>query len=133
MKSPLLSTPFLALAAASTLLFTACTATEQGAGYGALFGAGVGGLAGGNWSSAAAGAAIGAATGALVGTAIQANERDYYRSRAPRGGYPVATFADGRRGVVYSPYRPNRVVDVRGVPSGSYVRCPYTNNIFIRP
>lgn len=123
----------LTISALAILTLSACTATEQGAGYGALFGAGVGALAGGNTTSTLAGAAIGAASGALVGTAIDSNQRQRARRNAPPGGYPVASFVPGRRGLVYSPYRPNRVVDVRGVPAGGYVRCPYTGGIFIRP
>jgi len=129
-KKPILITTMAAMVATS--VFTGCTGTEQGAGYGALAGAGIGALAGGNTREILGGAAIGAVAGALVGTAIDANERDRYRGRAPRGGYPVAEFANSR-GFVYSPYRPNRIVDVRGVPRGSYVRCPFTGEIFIRP
>jgi len=69
----------------------------------------------------------------LIGLAIDSNQRDRAMRNAPRGGYPVAVMVDGRRGFVYSPYRPNRVVDVRGVPRGELVRCPYSGELFIRP
>jgi len=122
----------MSMGALSLATFSACTPTEQGAGYGALAGGGIGALAGRDTTSTLAGAAIGAAAGALVGTAIEADQRNRYRRNAPPGGYPTATRVRGQRGYVYSPYS-NRVVDVRGVPRGGLVKDPYTGRVFIRP
>ena len=48
--------------------------------------------------------------------------------------YPSAIPIPDKPGFVTSPYAPNQVpVDVRGYPSGSTVRCPYTNKIFVIP
>ena len=115
--------------------FTSC---ETATGTGALIGAGTGAVIAGNtgpyYNNAGrtlAGAAIGAGAGALIGAAIDANRAAEY-GPAPSGGYPYARRTD-RSGFVYSPYPPNRIVDVRGIPRGALVRDPSTNGIFRRP
>jgi Glycine zipper len=111
---------------------TSCdTPTGQGAAAGAGAGAIIGGLATGHARGAAIGAAAGAATGALIGRAIQEDRAREY-GPVPEGGYPVAAWS-GRPGLVVSPYPPNRLVDVRGIPHGALVRDPSTGGIFRRP
>ena len=130
----------LAAVALAALAAMALNSGETATGTGALVGAGTGALiAGGGHhghygrhhrGDAIAGAAIGAGVGALVGAAIDAERAREYGPE-PRGGYPYARRAG--RGFVYSPYPPNRLVDVRGVPRGALVRDPSTGGIFRRP
>ncbi len=41
---------------------------------------------------------------------------------------------EGKRGYVKSPHAPNAgLVDVRGFPAGTEIKCPYTGRIFILP
>ncbi len=120
-------TLLLPVVAISGLALTSCdTPTGQGAAIGAGGGAIVGGLIGNDVRSAAIGAGLGAATGAIVGAAVEDNRR--------RSGVnlPVAQRTN-RRGFVVSPYRPNNVIDVRGIPSGAVVVDPSTNGQFINP
>lgn len=105
--------------------------TGAGAAYGAAAGAVIGAAATGNVRGAAIGAAAGAATGALVGHAIQEDQASRY-GPAPQGGYPVARWSD-TPGLVISPYPPNRLVDVSGIPRGALVRDPASGGIFRRP
>ncbi len=45
-------------------------------------------------------------------------------------GQPVV----GKKGFVYSPYAPDKgQVDVQDIPSGTKVKCPYTNKVFRVP
>ncbi len=44
-------------------------------------------------------------------------------------GLPVP----GKKGFVYSPFDKTQMVDVRGIPAGKKVRCPYTSKIFLVP
>jgi len=45
-------------------------------------------------------------------------------------GIPVAD----KPGFVTSPYSPDQgLVDVRGIPSGTEVKDPYTGKVFLRP
>ena len=127
----------VAVAALGALALNSC---ETATGTGALVGAGAGALIAGGGphghhghhsrGDTIAGAAIGAGVGALVGAAIDADRAREYGPE-PSGGYPYARRAG--RGFVYSPYPPNRLVDVRGVPRGSLVRDPSTGGIFRKP
>ena len=121
--------PLIALLA---LTLNSCeTPTGQGAGYGAAAGAIIGAAATGKVRGAAVGAAIGAASGALIGAAIEEEEarRTY---PPPAEGYPFAKPTE-TPGFVRSPYRPYRIVDVRGIPPGELVRDPASNGIFVNP
>jgi hypothetical protein len=125
------------LSAVSTVLFlsfalSSCeTPVGQGAGWGAATGAIIGGAATGRVRGAAIGAGIGAATGALIGAAVEADQYGYY------GGHPLGYYPWGSRtgtpGLVYSPYAPHNIVDVRGIPHGALVRDPSTGGIFRKP
>lgn len=44
-------------------------------------------------------------------------------------GLPVPS----KKGFVYSPFDKTQLVDVRGIPPGKKVRCPYTSKIFLVP
>ena len=125
----------LAAVTAVTLLasfMTSCDSpTGAGAGYGAAAGAIIGAAATGNVRGAAIGAAAGAATGALVGHAIQEDRAREY-GPPPQGGYPIARWS-GTPGLVISPYPPNRLVDVRGIPRGALVRDPASGGVFRKP
>lgn len=127
----------VAVAALGAMALNSC---ETATGTGALVGAGAGALIAGGGphghhhgrhrGDTIAGAAIGAGVGALVGAAIDAERAAEYGPE-PSGGYPYARPAG--RGYVYSPYPPNRIVDVRGIPRGALVRDPSTGGIFRRP
>jgi hypothetical protein len=48
--------------------------------------------------------------------------------------YPTGQAISGKPGLVKSPYAPYAgEVDVKGIPSGTTVKCPYTGKIFIVP
>jgi predicted small secreted protein len=124
----------VALVALSASMLNSCeTATGTGALVGAATGAAIGGNTGpyrGSGNRALAGAAIGAGVGALVGSAIDADERGYYRGR-PASYYPYGQRVG--RGLVQSPYPPYAVVDVRGIPPGALVSDPETGRPFRKP
>ncbi len=53
---------------------------------------------------------------------------------APTVRYPSGTKVSGKTGLVKSPYAPYAGdVDVKGIPAGTQVKCPYTGKIFIVP
>jgi hypothetical protein len=47
--------------------------------------------------------------------------------------FPVAKPVPGKSGYVYSPYDSSKYVDVSGYTSGSKVKDPYTQKIFVVP
>ncbi len=47
--------------------------------------------------------------------------------------YPYGAKVPGKEGHVYSPYAKDKVVDVRDIPHGTKVYCPFTNKIFLVP
>jgi hypothetical protein len=116
----------------AALTLTSCdTPRGAGAGYGAAAGAIIGAAATGRVQGAAMGAAAGALTGTLVGSAIQEDRAREY-GPIPEGGYPFARPTE-TPGFVRSPYRPHRMVDVRGIPQGELVRDPSSGGIFRNP
>lgn len=124
--------PVVAIVTLSASFLTSCDSpTGKGAGYGAAAGAIIGAAATGHVRGAAIGAAAGAATGALIGHAIQEDRAGQY-GPVPEGGYPVARWS-GTPGLVISPFPPNRLVDVRGIPRGALVRDPASGGIFRKP
>ncbi len=121
-----------AAVALGALALSSCdTPTGQGAGIGAGAGALLGAAATGDVRGAAIGAGIGAGTGALIGASIEADQRGYYDGREA-SYYPYGRQI-GRRGFLRSPYPPNAIVDVRGIPRGALVRDPATGRVFRRP
>ncbi len=52
-----------------------------------------------------------------------------------KGDYPYAHPVPGKPGYVYSPYVPDKIVDVRGIPPGTEVKDPETDykKIFLVP
>lgn len=67
------------------------------------------------------------------------NEPKPWDAPAAGGGgsrvtYPTAQSIAGKPGLVKSPYAPYAgEVDVKGIPSGTTVKCPYSGKIFIVP
>jgi hypothetical protein len=68
----------------------------------------------------------------LIGAAVEESDRDHYYAEMPEGGYPYGRPTE-ESGIVRSPYYPNNLVDVRGIPHGAMVIDPSTNRVFIRP
>lgn len=55
-------------------------------------------------------------------------------SSSPKVNYPTGIPISGKPGLVKSPYAQYAgEVDVKGIPSGTTVRCPFTGKIFIVP
>jgi len=55
-------------------------------------------------------------------------------SSSPKVNYPSGIPISGKPGLVKSPYAQYAgEVDVKGIPSGTTVKCPYTGKIFIVP
>jgi len=146
----------LTLAMSSSSLLTSC---ETAAGTGALVGAGVGGIIGNNTNNGGAtrtavGAGLGALAGALAGSVYDerkrekygdrrsVDDREYdeddsdrrevrtYSSRETRYPYAEPTRYEG---YVRSPYRPNNIIDVRGIPRGALVVDPSVDRPFRNP
>jgi hypothetical protein len=55
------------------------------------------------------------------------------RTMPSQGQFPVARAVPGKPGYVYSPYDSSKYVDVTGYTSGSKVKDPYVQKIFIVP
>ena len=116
----------LPLAAVASLSLSSCDTPE---GIGALAGAGAGSIIGGTHGHhAAEGALIGAGAGALLGHLLgHADDRGYYEGRRLPYGRPVGG------GYVESPYYPNNIINVRGIPHGAVVEDPSTGGRFVKP
>jgi hypothetical protein len=55
-------------------------------------------------------------------------------TQRPRADFPYGVPVPNKPGFVVSPYSPNSgYVDIRGFPSGSEVKDPYTGKVFITP
>jgi hypothetical protein len=52
---------------------------------------------------------------------------------SPPEQMPFGLPVPGKKGFVYSPFDKSQMVDVRGIPPGKKVRCPYTSKIFLVP
>jgi hypothetical protein len=130
------SLPLVSAALLVAFTFSSCETPGQSALAGAGTGAAIGGLLHGRGSDALAGAAIGAGAGYLLGKIAQENRRDYYYNHYDEGGYdhryPVGRLTS-RSGFVRSPFRPNNLIDVRGIPRGAKVVDPSVDRIFINP
>jgi hypothetical protein len=92
-----------------------CTATEKGAGMGAVAGGVIGGVIGHQSGHGAEGAAIGAALGGVTGAAV-GHEQD---KRAAQGEQIIQICPGCGVGV-----------DVTGYAPGTLVRCPKCNTTF---
>lgn len=53
--------------------------------------------------------------------------------RSAEHNFPHAVPVPNKQGFVASPFATNKVVDVRGFPSGTEVKDPYTGKVFITP
>lgn len=140
--------PAIAAGLVAILGLTGCETAGGSALAGAATGAAIGAISTGRGRGALKGAAIGAGAGYLIGRMAQEERRerasydeDYddrdrneYRSRRSTRStrYPVGE-RTAQRGYVVSPYEPNNLVDVRGMPRGARVIDPSANRIFINP
>lgn len=129
------SIPIITAALMMAMSFSSCETSGQNAMAGAATGAAIGGLLHGSGSDALTGAAIGAGAGYLLGKIVQGDRRDRYYDDDDyygHGRYPVG-HVTSRRGFVRSPFRPNNLIDVRGIPRGARVIDPTTDRIFVNP
>jgi uncharacterized lipoprotein NlpE involved in copper resistance len=56
------------------------------------------------------------------------------RASAPSAAFPTGKFVPGKPGYVFSPFdKEGRYVDVSGFPSGTKVKDPWTDKIFVVP
>ncbi len=46
---------------------------------------------------------------------------------------PYAKKVEGKPGFVESPFAPNKLIDVRGLPPGTEIECPYTHKPILVP
>ncbi len=130
------SIPIITAALLMAMSFSSCETSGQNAMAGAATGAAIGGLLHGQGSDALTGAAIGAGAGYLLGKIVQGDRRDRYYDDDDdyyvQGGYPLGHMTS-HRGFVRSPFRPNNLIDVRGIPRGARVIDPSTDRIFVNP
>ena len=67
-------------------------------------------------------------------TPVESGTRTSAVTRDVDHNFPVAIPVPNKEGIVKSPYAPNRgFVDVRGFPSGTEVKDPYTGKVFLTP
>jgi hypothetical protein len=132
--------PVISFSLVTAFIFSACDTPGQTALAGAATGAAVGGLIHGRGRDALTGAAIGAGAGYVIGKIAQQrrgeqyNDDDtYYRQTPPRGRRYSVGEPTERPGFVVSPYPPNNLIDVRGIPRGAKVMDPSVNRVFITP
>ena len=50
-----------------------------------------------------------------------------------KGDYPYGVPVPGKPGFVKSPFSPDKLTDVRGIPPGTPVKDPYTDKVFLVP
>ncbi|MEP6936959.1 MAG: hypothetical protein ABI871_02715 [Chthoniobacterales bacterium] len=50
-----------------------------------------------------------------------------------KGDYPYGVPVPGKPGFVKSPFSPDKLTDVRGIPPGTPVKDPYTEKVFLVP
>jgi hypothetical protein len=73
-----------------------------------------------------------ATTSSSTGTR-RTNTAPTSRQVTAQSEFPVAKPVPGKPGYVYSPFEPNKYVDVSGYASGSKVKDPYAQKIFVVP
>ncbi|MEQ1859758.1 MAG: YMGG-like glycine zipper-containing protein [Chthoniobacteraceae bacterium] len=114
-----------------SLTLAGCETTGETTLLGAGVGAGIAALTG---HSPLRGAAIGAGSGFLVGKVVKHERQRSYEQGYDdgRSGYPHGRYSN-QRGFVVSPYSPNHVIDVRGIPRGARVLDPSCDRVFINP
>lgn len=73
-------------------------------------------------------------TGTVQQTATTSSSSSKSVKTATSAKYPTGIAVAGKKGFVKSPYAEYAgLVDVRGFPTGTQVKCPYTQKIFIVP
>jgi len=68
-----------------------------------------------------------------TGGGVKSKTATTSRTTPPQAQFPVARAVPGKPGYVYSPYDSSKYVDVTGYTSGSKVKDPYVQKIFIVP
>lgn len=51
----------------------------------------------------------------------------------PAGPAPYGVKVDGKPGFIASPFASGKLIDVRGLPPGTEIECPYTNRPILVP
>ena len=75
-----------------------------------------------------------APSGAPSSVRVESDKRTTSVARDANHNFPVGIPVPNKEGIVKSPYAPNRgFVDVRGFPSGTEVKDPYTGKVFLTP